>query len=377
MLGLALLPVASQAEQRLKVGAWLPYWDQDEATGSVRSERGIVEAASPFWFEARSDDDIASYPGARDPEILSGLRKAGIDVIPTITSSMTPAKVKRALGSPDRRRDHVRRVVAIAKSYDGIDLNYEYPALTTKRREAEKVRRVLNHTFSETCRALQRRDLICSVTVMPRTSDRKTVWRGKLIPWVYDYQRLGEVADRIRVMAYDQHAPGTGPGAIAPRRWVNRVARYAVSEAPPRKVELGVPLYGRDWPAGRSVARPRPPRSASGLLGGREEHVSARTAGRRIADDPGSSRASSSEVGTLTWRQAESLRREHGAKKRFSAKHGAPWFRYSGRTVWYSNGRSVGVQARIAKQLGMRGVYLWAPGAEDPKGWNVLQRIRR
>ena len=50
------------------------------------------------------------------------------------------------------------------------------------------------------------------VTVMPRTSDAATVWRGKLIPAVYDYRHLGRVADRVRVMAYDQHAGRCGPG---------------------------------------------------------------------------------------------------------------------------------------------------------------------
>lgn len=79
----------------------------------------------------------------------------------------------------------------------------------------------------------------------------------------------------------------------------------------------------------------------------------------------------------LTWRGAESLRRRVGARRRFSAQKGAPWFRYSGHTVWYSNGRSAAIRARIARRLGMRGVYLWAPGAEDPKTWGKLRRVRR
>jgi spore germination protein len=370
------------AGDRLQVGAWLPYWQQGAASRSVRSERGIVGSASPFWFEARSATEIAAYPGADDAKVLSRLRRSKIAVIPTITSSMSPKRAVKQLGRERSRRKHVRTVVKLARRYDGVDFNYEYPALTTNRRKAKRVRRALSLTFEDACRALQRRGLICAVTVMPRTSDRPSVWRGKLIPWVYDYERIGRAADRVRVMAYDQHAPGTAPGPIAGKRWVQRVARYAARHAGKRRVELGIPLYGRDWPTRGRAAAPSwsgAAFGAAGAAGGGAAETGAPwfhyREGRALHDRDGRA-ARADDVRTLSWRQAESLRRSVGARRRFSRKHAAPWFHYGGRTVWYSNGRSVGARARIARRRGLRGVYLWAPGAEDPKSWTQLRKVR-
>ncbi len=96
---------------------------------------------------------------------------------------------------------------------------------------------------------------------MPRTDDSFAVWRSKLIPAVYDYAALGAAATTLRVMAYDQHAPNTAPGPVGGYPWTAAVARYTRGRVNPGKVELGLPLYGRDWGArGATTVRPRGPR---------------------------------------------------------------------------------------------------------------------
>ena len=48
-------------------------------------------------------------------------------------------------------------------------------------------------------------------------------------------------------MTYDYSWANGPPGSIAPQRWVDRVASYAVSQIPPSKVLLGLAFYGYDW----------------------------------------------------------------------------------------------------------------------------------
>jgi spore germination protein YaaH len=313
--------------------AWIPYWDQDAATRVVAAHPGVFGAASPFWFQADGARAIRAYPGARDRGVLRRLRRGGIAVIPTVTSSMRPYRAIRVLGRSGPRRRHVRALVRLARPFRGLDFDYEYPALTRSRPVARRVRRALNLFFAEVCAALRRQRRRCVVTVMPRTGPFPRVWRGKLIPWVYDYGTLGEAADRVRVMAYDQHAPGTLPGPIAGAPWVERVARFAAREIDLSKLELGIPLYGRDWVRGSGSAE------------------------------------------SLTWRQARGLRRSAGARYRWSRRQLAPWFRYDGHVVWYSDRRSSLARARIARELGLAGAAFWAPGAEDPGTWRLVRGV--
>ncbi len=172
------------------------------------------------------------------------------------------------------------------------------------------------------------------ITVMPRVDDSLAVWRHKLIPGIYDYAAIGAAVDRLRVMAYDQHAPNTGAGPIAGKPWVEAVARYAASKVAPAKVELGVPLYGRDWSKGG--------------------------------------------CGTVTSAQAVALRTARRAKRQWSRTEAAPYFTYRSNgvrhTVWYSDAASVTVRVRLARRLGLAGVAFWAPGQESRGTWPAVRR---
>ena len=139
--------------------------------------------------------------------------------------------------------------VVRSRRYDGIDLNYEQLALTTSPSTARRVRTAYTAFVTDVCAALRHAHKQCVVTVMPRTDDSFAVWRSKLIPAVYDYAALGAAATTLRVMAYDQHAPNTAPGPVGGYPWAAAVARYTRSRVNPGKVELGLPLYGRDWGA--------------------------------------------------------------------------------------------------------------------------------
>jgi len=55
------------------------------------------------------------------------------------------------------------------------------------------------------------------------------------------------------VMAYDYHYRTSAPGAVAPLWWVEKVADYMCANIPARKILLGLPTYGYDWPNGSSA----------------------------------------------------------------------------------------------------------------------------
>jgi spore germination protein len=339
-LGLSAAPAwaADVSPSDPAVSAWLPFWTASESTDAVTRNSDVISVASPFWYEAR-ERSLTAYPGAGSSDQVRRLRRAGLRVIPTVASRLTPREMA-ALGSDPRARGrHVRMLLDLAARhrYHGLDLDYEHMALTTSSRQAARTRAAFSALVRSLCAGLREDGRRCIVTVMPRTSDAPTVWRDELIPAVYDYAALGRHAHRVRVMAYDQHAPNTRHGPIAAIDWAERIVRYAVQKAPRRKLELGIPLYGRDWGGGT--------------------------------------------VRSLTYEQARALRRRTGAERIWHSDSASPHFHYrsGGRPhdVWYSDASSSARRYGLAQRYGLRGTAFWAPGAEDSRTWDRIEALRR
>jgi len=63
----------------------------------------------------------------------------------------------------------------------------------------------------------------------------------------YNYEALSAIADRIIVMAYDEHWNKSAPGPIASAGFCEKVIAYASAHIPKEKLVMGIPLYGRLW----------------------------------------------------------------------------------------------------------------------------------
>jgi len=331
-------PAAVAATTKVNT-AWLLYWNMTASYNVVIKNADVISTASPFWYDARNCSSIAGYSGAGSTSIINGLHAKSIKVVPTITSAMSPSAAISCFGNAKTRKAHVAKVMAVVKSrkYDGVDFNYERLALTTSPATAARVRSSFSTFIKEVCSGLRSAGKQCVVTVMPRTDDTYSVWRSKLIPGVYDYAVLGAASTKLRVMAYDQHAPNTSAGPIAGYPWVAAIARYTKAKVAVSKVEMGVPLYGRNWASGTAS--------------------------------------------TVTARQAIALAVKYKAKIVYDATQKAPYFRYTAsgirHTVWYSNSTSVKDRVKLARSYGFRGVALWAPGMEDSATWSSLRAAGR
>jgi spore germination protein YaaH len=318
---------------------WLPYWDLDDAYRAVVANADLIRTASPFWYVARSCTSISGQPGAGRVSVVDGLHARAISVVPTISSTLSSSAAIACFGTARSRRAHVAAVMSVVRSrrYDGIDLNYEQLALTTSPATARRVRSAYSAMVTDVCAALRAAHHQCVVTVMPRTDDSFAVWRSKLTPAVYDYRVLGAAATTLRVMTYDQHAPNTAPGPVGGYPWTSAVAGYTRSRVSPGKVELGAPLYGRDWRAGTAT--------------------------------------------TVSAPQARALAARHHRPVLYDATQQAPYFTYrSGatlHTVWFSDATSVRERFRLARRSGFRGSALWAPGLEEPATWPTLRSAVR
>jgi spore germination protein YaaH len=315
---------------------WLPNRNMAAEYRRVANNSDLFDLASPFWYDATSCSRLTGRPGAGSRAAIRGLVAKGLSVVPTVTATgLTPPAAIRCFSAGRRRAAHVERLaeVVTSRAYRGIDIDYESLALTTSPRLALKVQRSFTIFIDDLCRRMRRLHKVCVVTVMPRTSDELTVWRGKLIPGVYDYTAIAASASLMRVMAYDQHAPNTSPGPIAGFRWVRRVVAYAAGNAPLGKVELGVPTYGRDWSGG-------------------------------TAD-------------TLIGQQAVAIAHAHGVIPVFDPIQRELTYGYRAdgvrHRVWFSSPAAVAARYQLARDTGMAGAAYWAAGLEQRGTWNAVR----
>ena len=124
----------------------------------------------------------------------------------------------------------IATLTAAAKDYDGINIDFELiPKRDVKnfRDFVRKLRRSLGEV----------QWLTIAVPARTRTLENDA----------FDYAALAPYVDRVFIMAYDEHWSTSQPGAIANTDWGKRIAEYAMSVLPQKKLVMGLPFYGRTW----------------------------------------------------------------------------------------------------------------------------------
>ena len=168
--------------------------------------------------------------------------------------------------------------------------------------------------------------------------------------WVYDYAAMAEHVDRIRIMAYDFSVGEPGP--IAPLSFVERAIEGAVeATGAPDKLVLGVPAYGRNWPAATSGECPES--EVDGVVG-----VNARTVDDLLA------RREASPVfdeETGEWSFTYELEVTDGLTTCTQT-----------RQVHYVDGDGVRLRMDLAREHRLDGVSLWALGFDDAAVWEEI-----
>lgn len=120
-------------------------------------------------------------------------------------------------------------IVSMSKPFDGVQIDFE-----TIRAE-EKLAYL---SFLKELRAHLPKEKIFSVAVPART---------RKLEDAFDYKQIAEIADKVLIMAYDEHWSSGEPGPIASTKWCKRVCEHAKETIPTNKIVMGIPLYGRVW----------------------------------------------------------------------------------------------------------------------------------
>jgi spore germination protein len=159
--------------------------------------------------------------------------------------------------------------------------------------------------------------------------------RTKKVDDAYDYAALAAIADRIIVMAYDEHWSGSEPGPVSSIEWCGRVADYAKTAIPAERLVMGSPFYGRAW---ASVNPARAYKNSSVA---------------RLIDEKGIGDPERSE-GILRFSYEERVLVD----------------------VYYDDAASILARLGAYAEKGVRKVAFWRLGQEDPEAWETMRLSR-
>jgi spore germination protein YaaH len=261
------------------------------------------------------------------------------------------------LADPSTRALHVDTIATLVTDggFDGVDLDYEQFAYSDGRDTWATTRPNWIAFLTELATRLHADGKLLVVSTPPVYDGEQTDASGY---WVYDYESMGKVVDRIRVMAYDFST--AEPGPIAPIDWVERLVEAIVDLVPPERVVLGIPAYGRDWPVTTVGTCPSDQEPATRGVSMRSAVDVAAAHGVTPIVDEDTAEATFDYVDTLSGLD------ESGASTTCTVS----------RTVHYMDPAGVHRRSWLAHRNDLQGVALWALGDEDALAWDAISSAR-
>lgn len=192
-----------------------------------------VKVVSPTWYELKNiNGDISSK---YSQEYYNKAKEFGYEIWPIITNgidstSYSPEDTSAMLNSERNRENFIKNLVNIAKDnkLDGINIDFE--AMKDEDRD------LFTQFIRELAPMLRKNNIKLSVDMY-------------FVKYI-DRTRVGEAADYIVLMGYDQRgAWSSEAGSIAEASWVENNINSLINDSkiPSNKIILGVPFYTRLW----------------------------------------------------------------------------------------------------------------------------------
>jgi spore germination protein YaaH len=210
------------------------------------------------------------------------------------------------------RSSFLTALLTMARDYDGLNIDLEQVPLQDAAHFLSLLRELKTTLNGK----------ILSVCVPARDTESRT----------YNYNNIAKIADKVFVMAYDEHWAGSSPGSVASMKWCKNVAAYALKTIGATKLVMGIPFYGRSW-------------------------ANALTARALIA----------STTDTIIKNQNV---------ERIDRENGIPKFTYSVNvkvTVYFEDAYSIATRMDMYRNMGVNKIGFWRIGQEDTSVWEYLK----
>lgn len=286
---------------------------------------------SPFSYHTEEDGNLVPL---NDAAVLAAAETTGAAPLMVITNffedGFSSDLAHALLSSPEVQNQLIRNVLTIMdeKGYYGLNIDFEYVYPSD--------RELYNDFLIRVTDQLRPRGYLTSSALAPKTSANQP----GLLYEAHDYRAHGEILDFVVLMTYEWGWSGGPPMAVAPLHQVRAVLNYALTEMPPERILMGMPLYGYDW-------------TLPYVAGGPPARV-------------------------LSPQEAVRLALTYYAPIQYDINAQAPFFYYAdsqqrSHVVWFEDARSVQAKFNLVKELNLRGISYWELSNSFPQNWLLLQ----
>jgi spore germination protein YaaH len=288
---------------------------------SLQKNAAHISVASPVWLTVTENGQVRS---GVDPQTVAWARERKLRLMPVVANEDFRPEIARAVLDDEKVLDQlVAQLVRIAEAegFYGLDLDFENFGPEGRAGYVRLAKRL--------GRELRKRKMTLGVAVgAPLGAGLAPNEHSR----VFDYAELGQAADWITLMTYDEHTSPDQPGPIAGYGWVEACLRKTLELIPREKLLLGLPLYYRRWN------------------------------GKDVSEGP--------------YLEARALALRHRTRIRMDPVHQAPRFQFRAakvrNVVWLENARSLGRRLELVRKYHLAGFSAWRLGQEDPAVWPAV-----
>ena len=328
------------------------------------TNKDLMKEVMPFWFSLKSptiirDDYVSGNPSWPMADTVCLMRRAGLQVIPTMTDGTDKLVLSGYLSNAATRTILVKTIVDLVmkNNFDGIDLDYEGFAFVDGNSTWSKTAPRWVAFIKELSVALHANNKLLSVST-PYLYNPNEAQKGY---FVYAWAEIASSIDRLRIMTYDYSV--AKPGPMGPLSWTDKTVQYAISVMPASKVYLGLPGYGRDWIT--SVNGKCPTSAPPGLIGGAKAATFKMNYAAAKAAIDGATPVYNEKFGEATYNYTQIY-------NGLSAT-GAATSCTVNRTVWYQNAQSFADRMALVAKYRLGGAAMWTLGMEDAEATTQIR----
>nr|WP_090885539.1 glycosyl hydrolase family 18 protein [Evansella caseinilytica] len=333
----AIFPVtlAGASSQKFNM-TYVYFGNTDTFIRNVDHIGGSLHVAAPSYFDLHPDGSL-KLTHQFDTRFIQEMHNRGVKVVPFISNHWDRMLGRAALQNREKLSTQIANAVQ-QYNLDGVNV------------DIENVTEVDKDAFTDFVRLLREKIPAAkevSVAVAANPNGWTKGWHGS-----YDYAKLAQHADYLMLMAYDESYEWGPVGPVASLPWVERSIQAVLKHAPPEKVVLGVPFFGRYWVEGQT-------HGGIGLSNHRVEEIVARYQGTVRFDQ-----TAKSPVATFTINASD-------PKTVVGSRTLAP----GNYTLWFENAESLQHKIDLIHKYQLKGMGSWSLGQEQSGIWPELNRF--